>query len=315
MKEFRDRITNPREINSTTYLASAQQLYQWLIQPMEADLQKLKIDTLLFSMDAGLRSLPLAALHDGRKYLIEKYAFSLIPSFSSTDTDYESIKDAPVLAMGMSEFTNYVPLLAVPLEIEAIASNSWRGKFFLNADFTRDNIRKQRASQPFRILHLATHAEFLPGTPKQSYILMWGDDKLHLDELPQMHWNNPPIKLLVLSACRTAIGDEKAELGFAGLAVQAGVNSALASLWYVSDVGTLALMSQFYRHLHTAPIKADALRMAQLAMIRGDIRLENGQLVSSSNRIVLPRELPNLPNGSFSHPFYWSAFTTIGSPW
>jgi CHAT domain-containing protein len=75
----------------------------------------------------------------------------------------------------------------------------------------------------------------------------------------QLRWNNPPVELLVLSACKTAIGDQQAELGFAGLAVQANVKSALASLWTVSDTGTLALMTEFYRDLKTAPIKAEAL--------------------------------------------------------
>ncbi|MFB8788770.1 MAG: CHAT domain-containing protein [Potamolinea sp.] len=105
---------------------------------------------------------------------------------------------------------------------------------------------------------------------------MW-DTQLRLDQVRQLGWNNPAVDLLVLSACRTALGDEKAELGFGGLAVSSGVKSALASLWYVSDQGTLALMTEFYQQLKTAPIKAEALRQAQISMIKKQVRIENGK--------------------------------------
>jgi CHAT domain-containing protein len=133
--------------------------------------------------------------------------------------------------------------------------------------------------------------------------------------LPSLGWTKSPVDLLVLSACRTAVGDEQVELGFAGLAVQAGVKSALASLWYVNDEGTLGLMSEFYQHLKAAPIKAEALRQAQLAMLKGEVRLEGGQLFTSEGTVPLPPELAKLGNRNFTHPFYWSAFTIIGNPW
>jgi CHAT domain-containing protein len=131
----------------------------------------------------------------------------------------------------------------------------------------------------------------------------------------QLRWNNPPVELLVLSACKTAIGDQQAELGFAGLAVQANVKSALASLWTVSDTGTLALMTEFYRDLKTAPIKAEALRQAQIAMIKGEIRVEDGQLQTSTGNIPLPPTVAVVENENLSSPFYWAAFTIVGSPW
>lgn len=130
-----------------------------------------------------------------------------------------------------------------------------------------------------------------------------------------MGWYKIPVELLVLSACETAIGDREAELGFAGLALQAGVKSALASLWFVNDEGTLTLMSEFYRDLRTAPIKAEALRQAQIAMIKGQVRLEKGQLHTPRDNIKLPPELARAGNKSLSHPYYWSAFTVVGSPW
>jgi CHAT domain-containing protein len=123
------------------------------------------------------------------------------------------------------------------------------------------------------------------------------------------------VELLVLSACRTAEGDEEAELGFAGLAVQAGVKSALGSLWYVNDEGTLALMTEFYGKLKEAPIKAEALRQAQLAMIQGKVRLQRGKLITSQGTFSLPPQLAVVGDRDLTHPYYWSAFTMIGNPW
>jgi CHAT domain-containing protein len=314
VKEFRNQITNPLLRNSNSYLAPAKQLYEWLVAPYEAQLQAQGTDTLLFAMDVGLRSLPVAALHDGQKFLIEKYALGMIPCFSLTDTDYVSLKNAPVLAMGASQFSQLAPLPAVPVEIQTIAGKLWRGKAFLNQDFTLDNLNAQRQNTPYPIVHLATHAEFLPGRPANSYIQLW-DSKLRLDQLKQLRLSDPKVELLVLSACRTALGDEKAELGFAGLAIYSGVKSALASLWYVSDEGTLGLMTEFYRQLKGANIKAEALRQAQLAMLRGQVRLENGILTGSKGGVTLPPELARLGNQTLSHPYYWASFVMIGSPW
>jgi CHAT domain-containing protein len=216
--------------------------------------------------------------------------------------------------MGASTFASQNPLPAVPVELETITPKLWQGKSFLNEAFTLDNLKSQRASEPFGIIHLATHGEFKPGLPSNSYIQLF-DTQLKLNELRQLGWNNPPVELLVLSACRTAVGDEDAELGFAGLAVQAGVKSAVASLWYVSDEGTLGLMTEFYRQLKVAPIKAQALRDAQLAMIKGQVRLSRGHLHESGEKLPLSPELAKLGDKSLEHPYYWAAFTMIGSPW
>jgi CHAT domain-containing protein len=314
VKEFRTSITNPALRRTTRYLPVAQQLYQWIVAPLEADLETQKIDTLIFCTGVGLRTAPLAALHDGQQFLVEKYSLGRLPAFKFTDTIPSALRKAQVLAMGASEFKDQDPLPAVPVEISAIAQDLWKGKSFLNQEFTVANLQSQRASQPFKIIHLATHANFQSGTPSNSYVQFW-DTKLTLDKMRQLRWNDPPVDLLVLTACQTAIGDKEAELGFAGLAVQAGVKSVLASLWSVSDEGTLGLMTEFYRQLKTAPIKAEALRQAQLAMLKGQVRLEAGQLHSPRGSISLPPALAALENENLSHPYYWAAFTVIGSPW
>jgi filamentous hemagglutinin family protein len=313
LTEFRQTVTNPQ--SSTAYLTSAQQLYQWMIAPLEPELKKLGIDTLIFCMDAGLRTIPMSALHDGKQFLVEKYSLGSIPSVSLTNTRYNPVKDAKVLAMGASTFQELQALPAVPVELDTITKQVWQGKSFLNEGFTMNNLKSQR--QRFGIVHLATHADFKPGNANNSYIQLW-DSQLKVNQLRQLGWQQQPqVDLLVLSACRTAIGDINVELGFAGLAVQAGVKSALASLWYVDDGGTLALMSGFYHHFSQpdVTIKALALRRAQIAMLRGKSHVENGQLYvpGLSTPISLPPGLPEYQD--FTHPYYWAAFTMVGSPW
>ncbi len=311
-QDFRSGVTNIR--NSRGYLRSAQQLYKWLVAPLEVDLQTQKINNLVFLMDTGLRTIPVAALHDGKGFLVERYSVALMPSLNLTDTRYRDIKNAEVLAMGAETFPDQKPLPAVPVELSTIAGQLWKGKSFLNDAFTLENLKVQRQRSPFGIVHLATHAEFLPGTPENSYIQL-SNGKLRLNQLPQLGWNNPPVDLLVLSACRTAVGDEQIELGFAGLAVQAGVKSAVASLWSVSDEATLGLMTQFYEQLKIAPTKAEALRRAQLAMLKGQVRLESGKLRSDLGDMPLPSALAELPDKQLTHPYYWAAFTMVGNPW
>ncbi|MGL5063352.1 MAG: CHAT domain-containing protein, partial [Microcoleus sp.] len=311
---LRMEITNPRKRKTTSYLASAKQLYQWLIQPLETELKNQKIDTLLFNLDGALKTVPLAALHDGKQFLVENYSISTIPSITLTDTRYQSLADARVLAMGASVFVEQEPLPGVSTELQNITAE-WPGKFFLNENFTFNNLKSQRASITPQIIHLATHGEFRSG-PNNSYIQLW-DSKLLMNQIRQLGLNDPPVELLVLSACRTAVGDEQAELGFAGFAVQAGVKSVLASLWYVSDEGSLALMTDFYSQLRNVNIKAEALRKTQIDMIRGRMNLESTQMREQNfgeNTLASPIA-GNAESNNLSHPYYWAGFTMIGSPW
>lgn len=283
-----DFLYSVQETQTELYKADAQKLYDLLIRPLEADLQAQNIDTLLFSLGSGLRSIPLAALHDGQQFLVEKYRFSLIPSLTLADIRYENITNKKLVAMGISQFpSGQEPLPSVPEEISTIAQTLESGRTFFDQDVTMNNLKAQR-QQPFHIIHLATHAKFQPGKVNNSYIQLW-DEKLQLDELTRFKWSDQPkVNLLVLSACQTALGDKDAEMGFAGLAVKAGVKSAVASLWRANDGATFKLMTNFYQQLSASSIKAEALRQAQLAMLRDE---------------------------NVSHPAYWAAFTVIGSPW
>ncbi|MEM9906184.1 MAG: CHAT domain-containing protein [Cyanobacteria bacterium P01_D01_bin.44] len=313
--QFRSTLITSARRGSKSYLTPAQQLYQWLVKPLEDEMGPDAIDTVLFSMDSGLRSLPMAALHDGQQFLIEKYSVGMVPSLGLMNTQYQPLDDVQVLAMGASAFQALQPLPAVPTELNTI-NQLWPSQRFLNETFTRYTLIQQQKQAPSQIIHLATHAEFKAGNVDNSYIQLW-DESLRLSDIHTLGWDNPAVDLLVLSACHTAVGSPEAEMGFAGLAVASGVKSAVASLWAVSDVGTLALMHEFYQQLRTSRVKSEALRSAQLALLKGEARIESGQLISEEfdKAVSLPPELKFLGNMDFSHPYYWSGFTMIGSPW
>jgi CHAT domain-containing protein len=306
IKAFRTAIadvaTTPED-----YLPKAQTLYQSMIAPLEPALEEQQIDTLVFCLGGGLRSLPLAALHDGQQFLVEQYSLAIIPAFNLLDQRPTSLKNMRVLAMGASEFKQQSALPAVPLELSSIVDQPQKGEAWLNRDFTVAHLKARRTVYPFGIIHLATHAAFLPGSAQQSYIQFW-DAPLTLNQIKNLELRSPAVHLLVLSACQTALGDPQAELGFAGLAVQSGSRAALASLWAVSDVGTLALMDGFYHQLQTAPIKAEALRQTQIAMIKGTLKPPSALNLQETNS-------QTSENIDISHPYYWSAFTLIGNPW
>ena len=318
---FREQMSDP---GTKWDLKTAQQLYQWLIAPFEQEhLKTADIDTLLFCLGNGLRGLPMAALHDGQNYLIDKYSSTIIPAFNLIQTDYKKRQQGKILAGGASEFLQMTSLPAVPIEISSILTflrtkqagqAQWQGQSLLNQTFTLKNLKAQLKNQTFNIVHLATHAEFNPGQAHQSFI-QFRDGRLRLDQMNTIAWSNPSLDLLVLSACKTALGDYTAELGFAGIALKAGVKSALGSLWYISDMGTLAIMSEFYQQLPQSSTKAEALRQAQLQLLRGQVRLQSGTLQLSNTSIPLPPHMDTSAESDFSHPFYWSGFTMISSPW
>ena len=313
-RQLRQSITSPiRE--SQIYRAPAQTLYQALLAPFRAMLDNGEIELLLFSLDPGLRSLPIAALHDGKQFLVENYAVAIIPSFGLLETDYTPLTNAQVLVAGASRFNDFGDLPAVPVELAAIQEN-WQTVDLMESEFTLDAMQTIRQESEFAIAHLATHAVFQDGHPSNSFVQLWGDERLGLDAIASLNFHQPPLELLVLSACRTAFGNESAELGFAGLSVQSGAKSVVASLWQVSDTGTLALMSEFYDQLGTIATKAEALRQAQLAMLRNETTAVK-DFLSSGNRggfsFSIPPEL-TAPT-DFSHPYFWSGFTLVGSPW
>ncbi|MFQ4139982.1 CHAT domain-containing protein [Nodosilinea sp. PGN35] len=312
------------DYQSETYLQEAQTLYEWLVKPLENDLSEQGISNLVFIMDAGLRSTPLAtlsAMHNGNEYIIENYSVGLMPSFSLTDIRYTDIRDSRILAMGLSNFEEYPEFRNLPGvvdEIRIISQEIWPSSQndlndFLDSGFTPENLLAQRQANPVNIIHLATHTKFDSGSPENSFIQFF-NEQISFNELRTLGFNNPTVNLLVLSACTTALtpDDESAELGFAGIAVQSGAQSSLASLWKVNDIGTLGLMLEFYSQLQNSVIKAEALRQAQLSMLREEVFIQEGTIHWTGGDSVLSF---SMPNGVLSHPAYWAAFTIVGSPW
>ncbi len=299
------------------YKAVAGQLYDWLLSPLATQLTERKIDTVLFFMPNGLRLLPVAGMYDrnNNEYVVQKdYTVGLAPSLNLVDYRYRNLQNAQVLAFGASEFPpeqNQQP--SVDIELPRITQQILSGQDFLNQEFTLTNVQRYRNQEPYPIVHLATHADFDPKNPLDSYIQLY-DQKLLLRDWAQLNLSNPTVDLLVISACNTAIGNREVELGFGGLAVQSGVKTAIASLWYVDDTGTLALMDRLYSNLKTAPIKSLALQAAQRDLLNKRIRQQGNQLITPEGNIPLP-EVDTKVQEDLSHPFYWAPFTMIGSPW
>ncbi|MEM9770606.1 MAG: CHAT domain-containing protein [Cyanobacteria bacterium P01_D01_bin.73] len=313
---FRRKLTNRGLGSLPTYLPPSQKLYRWIIEPFRGVLDDNGVEVIQFSLDPGLRSLPLAALHDGEQFLIENFAVAAIPSFALLNNDYQPLEDSTVLVAGTSQFEALPELPAVPVEAKTI-HNHWNTVDLIGEDFTLEQIRTARQWSNFAIAHLATHAFFEPGDRQDSYVQLWGNERVGIDAIGAFNFQTPPLELLVLSACRTAVGDAQAEMGFAGISVKSGAKSVVASLWQVSDSGTLALMSEFYNALSSLPTKVESLRQAQLAMLRGEVTISNNQLQSASQRAVpLPSAITkDGQNIDFTHPYFWSSFTLIGSPW
>ncbi|NEO87790.1 MAG: CHAT domain-containing protein [Spirulina sp. SIO3F2] len=311
---FQQSLTNPILRKSDQFLAPSQQLYQWIVEPLEAQLRDRGTHNILFTLGDGLRTLPLAALHDGKQFLLENYQASLIPSLSLTPTHRPDLQDASVLAVGISEFDELTPLPAVPVEIASIKAQFPKTNSVQNKDATFTNFQNQLQNRSNQIVHLSTHGNFRPGQAASSYIQFW-DNQLNLEDVQDLNWSQSAVELLVLSACQTALGDTSVEYGFAGLAVQAQAGAAVAGLWGANDTATLALMNEFYRQLRLGQPKGEALRQAQLALLQGTVRVENKQLVGQGKDIRLPSDLQRFGDRSFWHPYYWSAFTLIGNPW
>lgn len=272
----------PTSPTSQNYLPLAQQVYEWLIQPVEQDLAKSELKTLVFVLDGPLLNLPMAVLHDGKEFLIEKYAIAYTPGLNLLDSKPLARGKISALKAGLSErreitlssSTTPIVFSALPFvkqELETLQS-SVAGQLLLNQDFTTATIQKEINSIPFPVVHLATHGQF-SSNEKDTFILTW-DDRLNVNQLNNLlrsreEIGRNPIELLVLSACQTAAGDRRAALGLAGVAVRAGARSTLATLWLVSDEGTAELMTRFYQELTDPTIsKAEALRRAQVALLK-----------------------------------------------
>ncbi|MDM8558249.1 CHAT domain-containing protein [Candidatus Parabeggiatoa sp. HSG14] len=255
----------------------AQRLYQLLIKPIEQHLKG--IETLVVVPHGALRALPFAALHDGNQYLVEKYALATIPSLTLTDMNQITRDDIHAFLGGVSEkIQHFSALKHVPNELQAIRKTLGKTEqFSLNQNFTAAIIETHLKTRFYNIVHFATHGKFRDRI-EDNFILAY-DGELKMTELESIinsstYYYNP-VDLLTLSACETArtgieFQNERAALGLAGVAVDAGARSALASLWKIADKSTAELMSTFYQQLVNTPnlSKAKALQTAQRKLIK-----------------------------------------------
>ena len=286
VREFRRKL---EKRTTREYLPHAQKLYDWLIRPIEPDLAAFPIDTLIFVPDGALRTIPMAALNDGKQFVIAKYAVGITPSLNLTDPRPIKREDMKVLAVGVTEAVQGFPALPNVSEELHELQTLLGSKNLVDREFLASNFEKALKEEQFSIVHVASHGEF--GNDVDKTFLLTFDDKLSLDRLNQMvgvfRFRDDPLELLTLSACDTAAGDDRAALGLAGMAIKAGARSALATLWNINDEAAVDLVVDFYRELKDSSVsRAVALQRAQLKLIN---------------------------NPRYEHPGFWSPFLMINN--
>lgn len=275
----------------TTYFfkGHAEALYAWIIEPIKKILEADGVDTLVFVPDGALRNVPMAALFDGKKYLLEQYAVGVAPGLSLIESQEATSPNSRFLFSGLAAERHGFPgLPAVVQEAELIAK-SFAATQLMDATFLKDDLENMFLRNDYRFVHIASHGQF-SGRAESTFVLTY-DGFLTLDDLENLirpsSYRGAPVELLTLSACQTAAGDDKAALGLAGVAIKAGCRAALASLWFVSDQASALMVDEFYRALaKPGTTKAKALQHAQ-TVLRNDPR--------------------------FRHPRYWAPYLMIGN--
>jgi CHAT domain-containing protein len=306
--------------NSPDALPAAQELYKIVLGPVEKDLEAAHAKTLMWSLDDVLRYIPIAALHDGRQYVVEKYRNEVFTLSSiSKLKDEPRVKAWQILAMGVSKsYGGSQPLPSVPGELHGIVrakagspGGLLEGVELLDDDFTEEAFT-QALAQRFPLVHIASHFLFQAGVDDLSYLLLGGKTDAgehltlaHIKTAPNIRFLNT--ELLTLSACDTAMSGERNGREIDGLgevAQRKGAKAVVASLWSVSDRSTGALMRKFYETWTANPgmPKAEALRQAQVALLHGDVKPEGAPAAGAA-------AAPD----SFTHPYYWAPFILIGN--
>ena len=318
-KDISDFITSLRDPSSADVKNDGQKFYNYLIEPFEKELQAAKIETIIYAPDGQLRYIPLAALYDGKQWLVEKYRINNITSSSLTDFTPRTYNQPRVLAAAATQSQNiklddgsisFGALPATKIEVEAIAALIPKTTILIDGKFNKNETLPRMQSNT--IVHLATHGYFAVGEADKSFII-YGDGKIaSMSDIA--NWTLTNVDLVVLSACETAIGGKVGNgIEILGLGYQiqnAGAGAAIASLWKVSDNGTSELMQSLYKNLSQKNISSsEALRQAQITMIRSD---KKG---NSSDRagVRIVGTVPTNQETQLSHPFYWSAFILIGN--
>ncbi|MBE9128447.1 MULTISPECIES: CHAT domain-containing protein [unclassified Coleofasciculus] len=316
--EFRQALQNPR----SDAVTPARQLYDWLIKPLENDLATADAQTIIYAPDAQLRYIPLAALHDGNNWLVQRFRVNNITADSLTDFDKAPQAQLRILAgaftqgsysfsVGNEQFT-FAGLPFAGKEVEILAEAVPNTTKLIDEEFSKTAILPRMDNHS--IVHFATHGALVQGLPDESFILLGNGDRISMREV-QNTWFLTNVDLIVLSACETGLGGQfgtgEEILGFGYLMQNAGARAAIASLWQVSDGGTQVLMNAFYAALQEDKItKAEALRQAQIALITDNYETLGEQ---RSTIAVVRDSLPEAVVNRLSHPYYWAPFILIGN--
>lgn len=286
INNFRSRLEDP---GNDYYQKDAEKLYAWLISPIEKYLLEKQIKIMVIIPDGPIRNIPMAALNDGRSFLIEKYSIVTTPGLTLTDPNALAKNRIKLLMAGLTESVQgFTALPSVALETDYI-KNNFEGEILQNRTFTSSNLENMVDKKPYTIVHIATHGQF-DRDPSKTFLLTF-DGKLTLDDLDRLikpsKYSENPVELLTLSACQTAAGDDRAALGLAGVAIKSGARSALASLWFIDDEATSRLITRFYDELKKSDSsKAKAMQTAQISILK---------------------------EKKYSHPAFWSPFLIIGN--
>jgi CHAT domain-containing protein len=317
----------------------AKELYAMIFEPVAADLEQMGAKTLMWSLDQQLRYLPIPALHDGRGYLVRKYRNVVF-----TPTSYVSLLQKPLdkeQGLGFGVSAGSTPLPGVKEELQGIfrpqheAAPTERrplvGQVFLDKEFSDKSLTDaldQGRNEGFKAIHIASHFILRPGSKRNSYLELGGNNKLTVEELMARFNFFANVELLTLSACSTAIGgvNSGTEIeGFGVLAQDLGAHAVLASLWDVSDSSTSKLMQNVYRIWRAEPgtSKAESLRKAQLLLLRGEpndksdaAKADPTQRATLALRNDAKLDLTRYqfdPQKPFAHPYYWAPFILIGN--
>ncbi|NET57538.1 MAG: tetratricopeptide repeat protein [Symploca sp. SIO2E6] len=315
---FRQALRNP----NSDAKPPAQQLYNWLIKPLEKDLEAAAAATLIYAPDGQLRYIPLAALYDGQQWLVQRYRINNITAASLTDLDSQPQSQLKILAGAFTtgshsvtvnqERFNFGGLPYAGVEVENLAKTVSDTTQLFNNAFNPQDTKPQMGDHT--ILHFATHGAIVVGRPEESFILFGDGTPVTIADV--RNWNLNNVDLVVLSACETGLGGNLgtgAEILGLGYQMQrAGAKAAIASLWTVDDGGTQVLMNSFYEALQSNQTKAEALRLAQIALITSDDTTVGEQRGSIVARRV-GDELPTAVVNRLNHPFYWAPFILIGN--
>jgi CHAT domain-containing protein len=321
------------------------QLYNLIVAPLEDDLKALetstnaegRVPTLLWSLDDALRYLPMAALYDGHRYLLERFDNVLFTPESyghMTDSALANGSSPNVLAMGLSKSYGGLPALpGVMPELDSVVHDSaapeshgpMEGKLLPNDQFTLAALESELGSgRSDAVVHIASHFVVETGSGAEPYLMLGGENAgtaqgfaWSLSELENSAVAFHGTRLLTLSACSTGKdytsrnGTEMDSLGM--VAQQKDAQAVLATLWDVNDASTSRLMSDFYARWVKNPAagKAEALRQAQMALLKGQSASPGTQ--SARGFETIPESTTALPDVGYSHPFYWAPFVLIGN--